>query len=81
LRKKDKQWYINGKRHRLDGPAIDIVHTYGYRSWWIDGKKHREDGPAVESPNGVNQYWISGVQIHCEDNEEFLRIVKMKSFI
>ena len=32
-----KQWYINGKRHRADGPAVEDVD--GYKEWWINGKK------------------------------------------
>jgi hypothetical protein len=31
-----KAWYINGKRHRINGPAIE---WYGSRKeWWVDGK-------------------------------------------
>lgn len=36
-------WYIDGKRHREDGPAM----TQGTSEWWFyKGKQHREDGPA-----------------------------------
>jgi hypothetical protein len=46
-----KAWYLNGKRHRTDGPAIDAKGD-GDKEWYLNGKRHRTDGPAVE--NGVN---------------------------
>ena len=50
----DKSWYLNGKRHREDGPAIEWAD--GDKSWWLNGKLHREDGPAIERANG-DKYW------------------------
>ena len=41
-----KRWYLNGKRHREDGPAIE--KTNGTKKWYLNGKLHREDGPAIE---------------------------------
>jgi hypothetical protein len=61
-----KQWYINGKLHRLDGPAIERAD--GYKQWWIDGKLHRLDGPAIEAADRVG-YWIDGVEY---TKEEFI---------
>ena len=29
-------WYIHGKKHRLDGPAV--VYNDGPSSWWINGR-------------------------------------------
>jgi hypothetical protein len=31
-----KTWWINGKRHREDGPAIDNGYT---RQWWLNGER------------------------------------------
>ena len=31
-----QEWYLNGKRHRKDGPAR--ILTNGYRRWLINGK-------------------------------------------
>jgi hypothetical protein len=33
-----KEWYLNGKRHRIDGPAI-YGNCFGEISWWCWGKK------------------------------------------
>lgn len=30
-----KEWWTNGKWHRLDGPAI--VEADGSREWWVNG--------------------------------------------
>jgi hypothetical protein len=31
-----KQWYLNGKRHREDGPAIERAD--GTKEWFLNGK-------------------------------------------
>ena len=59
-----KEWYLNGKRHREDGPAIE--HPYGTKEWWLNGKLHREDGPAWEHPNGTKEWWLNNEQVHPE---------------
>ena len=30
-----KAWYLNGERHRVDGPAV--VWRGGSKQWWING--------------------------------------------
>jgi len=32
-----KIWYLNGKLHRENGPAIK--YASGYKEWWLNGKK------------------------------------------
>ena len=54
----DKQWYLNGKLHREDGPAIERAN--GDKSWYLNGKCHREDGPAVEYDNGSKHWYLNG---------------------
>jgi len=34
----NKAYWINGKLHRLNGPAIEYVN--GYKAYWINGKLH-----------------------------------------
>lgn len=58
----DKHWYINGKRHREDGPAIKSAS--GHKYWWVNGERHRKDGPAVENANGNNWWFINGKEIN-----------------
>ena len=32
-----KEWYLNGKLHREDGPAIERAD--GTKEWWLNGKE------------------------------------------
>jgi hypothetical protein len=50
----NKYWYLDGKYHREDGPAVE--RTDGGKEWYLNGKLHREDGPAAELADG-NKYW------------------------
>jgi hypothetical protein len=59
-----KSWWLNGKLHREDGPAID--RSNGTKSWWLNGKLHREDGPAVEYASGSKCWYLNG-ELHRED--------------
>ena len=59
-----KDWYLNGQRHREDGPAIEYVD--GGKEWFLNGQAHREDGPAVECPDGIKQWYLRG-ELHRED--------------
>ena len=53
-----KYYYLNGKVHREDGPAIEYVD--GTKYWYKNSKLHREDGPAVEHANGNKSWWLNG---------------------
>ena len=59
-----KAWYLNGKRHREDGPAVE--RSNGSKAWYLNDKLHREDGPAVEHPDG-SKVWILNGKRHRED--------------
>ena len=54
-----KRWYLNGKRHREDGPAIE--YTDGDKHWYKNGKLHRTDGPAIEYADGAKYWYINGL--------------------
>jgi len=53
-----KCWYVAGKLHREDGPAIE--YASGTKKWYVDGERHREDGPAVEYADGDKYWYIEG---------------------
>ena len=59
-----KEWYLNGQRHREDGPAVEW--TDGTKYWYLNGQLHREDGPAFEDSNGYKSWFLNG-QRHRED--------------
>jgi antitoxin component YwqK of YwqJK toxin-antitoxin module len=60
----DKLWYLKGKLHREDGPAIEYAN--GDKHWYLNGKLHRVDGPAFECANGDKEWYLNG-KLHRED--------------
>ena len=56
-----REWYLNGKLHRDDGPAVEGAN--GYRAWWLHGELHREDGPAVERADGTREWWLDDEEL------------------
>jgi hypothetical protein len=35
-----KQWFLNGKRHREDGPAVEYVYgNKEWKEWWVNGER------------------------------------------
>lgn len=59
-----KEWRLNGKLHREDGPAVEYVS--GHKEWYINGILHREDGPAVEMVDGAKRYYLNN-RLHRKD--------------
>ena len=65
----DQFWYLNGKRHREDGPAV--INANGTKAWCLNGKFHREDGPAYIGADGTQYWYLNGKEITYEVNEWF----------
>jgi hypothetical protein len=61
--KGNKRWFVNGKLHRIDGPAIEYMS--GGKEWHLYGNLHREDGPAVVG-DAVNLWYLNDL-LHRED--------------
>ena len=59
-----KAWWLNGKLHREDGPAIEGAE--GDKCWYLNGKLHREGGPAVEEADGYKSWFLNDKR-HRED--------------
>ena len=57
----NKQWYLNDKLHREDGPAVEFAN--GGKEWHLNGKCHREGGPACVHANGDKSWWLDGQQL------------------
>lgn len=58
--------YTNGKRHRIDGPAV--IYANGDRVWYREGVRHRDDGPAVECADGRKFWFINGNELSFEEH-------------
>ena len=61
----NKHWYVNGKFHRDDGPAIECADG-DKQHWYVNGRHHRDDGPAAEYANGDKLWYING-KLHRDD--------------
>ena len=59
-----KRWFLNGNRHREDGPAVE--YAGGTKEWWLNGKLHREDGPALEYADGAKSWYLHNEVVHPE---------------
>jgi len=59
-----KSWYLNGRLHREDGPAVERVD--GGKWWYLNGRLHREDGPAIEYSSGTKSWYLNDKR-HRED--------------
>jgi len=52
-----KAWYLNGLRHREDGPAIDWGD--GRKRWFLNDKEYTEEEYAlIQFMNGKNIHGI-----------------------
>ena len=60
--KNRREWWINGNRHRLNGPAIEEYteeSIFFRREYFVHGKRHRLDGPAIELSDR-KEYFVHG---------------------
>ena len=73
-----KEYYKDYILHRDDGPAIEYAD--GHKEWYQNDQLHREDGPAIECSNGNEKWYYQDKEIKCSSQEEFIRLLKLKSF-
>jgi len=73
----DKFWLVDGKHHRVDGPAIEWAD--GSKYWYLNNQRHREDGPAIDQRN-KKEWWLYGEKLEISSQEEFEQYMKLKAF-
>ena len=71
-----KNWYVNDKLHRLDGPAIE--HPKGSKEWYVNWKLHRIGGPAIENIEGYVAYYIEGIERTKEEHDLLYKMMQLK---
>ena len=71
-----KSWYLNGKFHREDGPAVE--RTDGTKRWYLNGKYHCEDGPAIDWADGTKEWYLNGDVLSEEEFNAIRLMKKMK---
>ena len=69
-----KEWRLNDKLHREDGPAIEWAD--GNKSWWLNGERHRKDGPACEWADGSKSWWLNGKKVTEQEHRRLTSKVK-----
>jgi hypothetical protein len=70
----NKYWYLHGKLHREDGPAV--IYSDGDQFWYRHGQQHREDGPAAIYTHGAKYWCLNGVDMSPEEWQEKVKICK-----
>jgi|GEM_PF-1932098 len=64
-----ERWSVDGKLHRLDGPAVIYRNREGQiiqQEWYEGGKRHRIDAPAVvyETKYNKEEKWYRDDKLH-----------------
>lgn len=72
-----EMWCLHGKIHRLNGPAVTNISG---KFWYQNNVLHRLDGPAEEWSNGEKCWFYKGKCISCSSQQEFEKLLKLKSF-
>lgn len=68
----ERHWYVNGKHHREDGPAI-FSYREPFEEWYLDGVRHRDDGPAARIDDCYE--WYRDGNLHREDGPAVVDLV------
>ena len=55
----DKHWYLNGKQHREDGPAVEAADGNEY--WYLNGQECSEE-VFLKKTQPVNEMTISQIE-------------------
>lgn len=63
-------YFLDNKRHRLGGPAIE--YQDGSYHYYVDNKRHKLDGHAsYYAASNVKEWWINDTKINVNSQEEF----------
>ena len=66
-----KEWYLNGERHREDGPAYE--HPSGIKQWYLNGKE------IFNSP--INTHGLKVGDLVFMESEPAIVVKKTETFI
>ena len=57
----ETEHYVDGKLHRVDGPAVVVDEDHPQcGQWYFNGKRHREDGPAWLTDDDTELWYWHG---------------------
>ena len=66
----DKSWWINGKLHKVDGPAVEQVN--GYKAWYLNGIPANPLFFEIPDCEKYIDYYMTILQTELREHEEFL---------
>lgn len=80
-----REYYYQGKLHRLDGPAREIFDGKGNVTkyeYFIDNNRHRLDGPAVERFDASGKsieaiYYLNGKYLLKTEHKRQVALIKL----
>ena len=80
-----EEWFLDGKRHNEEGPAIICYKRDGsveWEEWWLNGKRHNEEGPAIicymrDGSVWREEWYLNGVRY---SEEEWKDLVFRRAF-
>jgi antitoxin component YwqK of YwqJK toxin-antitoxin module len=77
-----KEWFFNGKHHRIDGPASIRYHENGMimiEKWYINDIWHRIGGPAIiyyhENGTISSEEWYFSGKLHRMSGPDFIIMI------
>lgn len=70
-----EEWYFNGERHRIGGPAVTWKKDGTQNEWWVGGKRLTKEAYDAKyptrylenGPKGTEERWYLGDRLHRED--------------
>ena len=74
----NKYWWLNGKQHREDGPAVEYAD--GYKFWYLNGEDLSEEEhrvrmyPVVETPKTKELFTIVEIKENTYDGSATLTV-------
>lgn len=66
-KKNIKKWFLNGKLHRVDGPAVTNKKIVCY---YLNGELHRVDGPAII--DDMCEKWFLNGKLHRVEDRDLI---------
>ena len=72
----NKEWWVDGNLHRVDGPAVEWAN--GSKWWYINGKLHRVDGPAVEWADGNKWWYFNGEKLSEIQHGKYIQLINKR---
>ena len=58
----DRYWYVNGKRHREDGPACEYAN--GTRVWYLNGESYTEQDFLKKTKQPKEEPLVLNIHLH-----------------